>query len=95
MGRNSNGQNIVDITTNDKKTPLHLACLNGHVATVQKLLDSKANVNSRCSSNTTPIHLAATYGRCGVIKMLIKYGSLLNARDGYQMTPLHRLVRTP
>ncbi|XP_066915935.1 transient receptor potential cation channel subfamily A member 1-like isoform X2 [Clytia hemisphaerica] len=80
----------VDVQNNEQKTPLHMACLHGHVKSVTKLLEHQADVNCQCSSKITPMHLAAIYGRDDVIKILVKYGSKLNKRDTFHMTPLHR-----
>ena len=82
----------VDLESNEQKTPLHLACLHGHVETVRTLLEYNANPNYKSLNQITPLHLAAIYGRIDVIKILVKYGGKLNNRDSFHMTPLHRFA---
>lgn len=42
-------------------TPLHLACVNGHVDIVYALLDRKANVSAVNTQLNTPLHLASKF----------------------------------
>ena len=88
--RHSPNESDVDLESNEQKTPLHLACLHGHVETVRTLLEYNANPNYKCLNQITPLHLAAIYGRIDIIKILVKYGGKLNNRDSFHMTPLHR-----
>ena len=73
------------------RTPLHFACLSGHLG-ITKYLISDCNSNPQCSANNgnTPLHCACQNGHLKVVKYLItkhncnpKHGNV----NGY--TPLH------
>ena len=70
-------------------TPLHNAARRGLLKFVQKLLELKADVNSRNNHESTPLLLASQYGHIGVVQLLLDYNADVDARDLDLDTPLH------
>ena len=79
----------VNITTDEKKTPLQLAAQSGHLACVNVLLSLGADVNCRSTTKSTALHYAATFGDTSVLKLLVRRCAKVNAKDEKQMTSLH------
>lgn len=72
-------------------TPLHVATSEGHVHTVQYLLDHKADPKLRIESGWTALHLSFYYGRADVLKILLQRLPRSEDEiysDGYR--PLHK-----
>lgn len=63
---------LVDQTTCDFLTALHVAAHCGHVKIAKLLLDHKADVNARALNGFTPLHIACKKNRIKVIELLIK-----------------------
>jgi ankyrin repeat protein len=59
--------------TNDKNryTPLHLACLHGHLYIAALLIDKKANIHEETALGLTPFALAVLHGHRDIAKFLI------------------------
>jgi ankyrin repeat protein len=72
------------------KTPLHVACMHGHVHAVRQLLKLGASVEMRDKGGWTALHHAADRGYVEVIKPLLKHGAHVDCKDNYKDTPLHR-----
>ena len=65
-----NGANL-ESTDNLGKTPLHLACCNGHLDVVRYLLTSHgANLEATDNNGKTPLHLACWNGHLDVVQDL-------------------------
>ncbi|OAD56028.1 Tonsoku-like protein [Eufriesea mexicana] len=83
----------VAIKRNEKgETQLHVACINGNVESVQKLLDSGHSTNVRDHFGWTPLHEAANHGHMQIAKLLLKYGADVNDPGSLMcqgVTPLH------
>ncbi|XP_076818597.1 uncharacterized protein LOC143464605 isoform X2 [Clavelina lepadiformis] len=71
---------------------LHLACMNGHVSTVQLLTRAGISWDGRTKADKTPLHYAAQHGHSDVVTILLNLGANINATDMLQMTPLHWAV---
>ncbi|CAI5479740.1 unnamed protein product [Closterium sp. Yama58-4] len=61
---------FVNARTRNGRTPLHSACLHGHVAVCELLLKHGANPRARDSSGSEPIHEAAAGGHVAIIHLL-------------------------
>ncbi|KID83973.1 Ankyrin repeat-containing domain protein [Metarhizium guizhouense ARSEF 977] len=61
--------------TRDSNTPLHLAASNGHLKTVETLLEMKAKPGILNDRKYTPLHCAAEGGFPSVVKALLKVGT--------------------
>ena len=57
-------------------TPLHLACMFGHVDIVRILLERQAAVNALTASNCSPLWYASIQGNLDIIKILIEAGAV-------------------
>ena len=77
--RNENGQ-----------TPLHVAVINGMVASARLLIDAGADINIPDKYQQTALHLAAYFGYDDIVDSLIKRPNVnINSRDEDGDTPLH------
>ena len=76
------------------RTPLHLACATGTVASVGALLARHAIVEARDLRRRTPLHAAAEGDRAGVIELLLQQAQAEQlAADSDGCTPLHLACR--
>ena len=85
---------LVDLSTFDGSTPLHVACERGFVDVVQLLIDHQASINTRMNDGTTAIMLACQNGHLPVVQLLVSTGRcdlLLTRLDG--VTPLFLVVQ--
>lgn len=64
----------IDIRDSLGQTPLHWACLNGHLNTVKMLLGRGADKNVRSRKNLNSLDLAISAGRTEVVKFLLEVG---------------------
>lgn len=86
-----NDKNLVDARNNGLFTPLHFAARNGHIKSVQLLIQSGADVNPVASVENrkwVPIHYAAQFGHADVVEFLIKSGVDKETKTGFGLTPL-------
>jgi ankyrin repeat protein len=72
---------------NDGDTPLHIACLQGHLAIVKALLSGGANILAVNHEGRLPIHVAVNRRRSEVSKYLLQQLYATTRR-----LPLHELV---
>lgn len=56
-------------------TPLHYAATNGHLATMELLLDEHAYIDAASPNGTTPLMMAAHYGTAEAVKSLLGAGA--------------------
>ncbi|KAG5841214.1 hypothetical protein ANANG_G00197190 [Anguilla anguilla] len=69
-------------------TALHEASALGHVAVVEELLLSGADINSRGLEGLTPLHDAVTSNHYETVKLLLQYGSNPNDQNVFGKSPL-------
>lgn len=83
----------IAIKRNEKgETQLHVACINGNIEIVEKLLESGHLTNVRDHFGWTPLHEAANHGHVEIAKLLLKYGADVNDPGSLMcqgVTPLH------
>ena len=73
-------------------TPLHWACIGGHLELVTVLLKSGADVSAVNKQNRTPLHDACIRNHSEVVKLLLSYRADLEATDKDGDTPLNCAV---
>lgn len=74
------------------ETQLHVACINGDVDSVEKLLSSGHSTNVRDHCGWSPLHEAANHGYVDVAELLLKHDANVNDPGGVSckgITPLH------
>lgn len=81
------------VRRNEKgETQLHVACINGNIASVEKLLAAGHPTNVRDHCGWTPLHEAANHDYIEIAKLLLKSGADVNDPGGSLcggITPLH------
>ncbi|XP_031635743.1 serine/threonine-protein phosphatase 6 regulatory ankyrin repeat subunit B-like [Contarinia nasturtii] len=76
-----------------KRTPLHMAAVDGRTDTLKMLIEKGANVNAEDYYKNTPLHNAAYYGHTDLLKILIEKGANVCAEDNEYETSLHKAAR--
>lgn len=81
------------IKRNEKgETQLHVACINGDVGAVERLLSSGHFTNVRDHYGWSPLHEAANHGYVDIAELLLKHNANVNDPGGTSckgVTPLH------
>lgn len=83
----------VNIRDHDNRTPLHHACVYGHVGIVVLLLQNHADVNASSNEGITPLHAAALNGNSQIVEYLLDCGANINYEDNFGYTALDFAVR--
>ncbi|XP_012831463.1 PREDICTED: ankyrin repeat-containing protein At2g01680-like [Erythranthe guttata] len=83
------------VSLSDEETPLHIACIAGHLDFVKELLTHRPGFAEELSKDGfTPLHVASSCGDVGIVKELLKVGGsrlcLLKGRE--TRVPLHCTV---
>lgn len=76
-------------------TPLHLACMAGHIEVVRVLLKYNVDIerpSSAAKHKLTPLMLACQQGHLDIMKLLICQGAKIEARDKFKRTALIHAV---
>lgn len=86
---NASSMVIEEVDSRDfiQERPLHVAAKRGHVAVIDLLLKSGANINGT-SGFGTPLHDAANMGKMQAVEFLVKNGANVNAVGAEGHTPL-------
>lgn len=74
------------------ETQLHVACINGDIGTVERLLSSGHPTNVRDHCGWSPLHEAANHGYVDIAELLLRHGANVNDPGGMSckgVTPLH------
>ncbi|XP_034624623.1 ankyrin repeat domain-containing protein 36C-like isoform X8 [Trachemys scripta elegans] len=85
-----------DINQLDKenRTPLHLACANGHLDVVTYLVDNKCKLNLCDNNNRSPLMKAVQCQQEKCATMLLEHGAEPNLVDVNSNTALHLAAQT-
>lgn len=65
----------------DGRTAIHFAAVNGHLDIVSELCALGANVDQQTNYGRTPMHAAAMQGRRDTVELLCKFGAQVNTQD--------------
>jgi len=86
--------NLVAAKDNCAMTPLHLACLKGHIKVVQVHSDllSKGLCEEQNTEGNTPLHLACVGGNIDIVELLICNNADRMAANKENQMPLHIAV---
>lgn len=79
----------VNLKNDAGDTPLHLACIRGHIDVVKVLIAAGADTNAKTPDGWSPLHWAAFKGYMEIAGILIKNKADLNATNKDRWTPLH------
>ena len=71
------------------RTPLHVACREGHVNDMRLLLDYGAHVRSQNDGGRISLHFASHWGNVRVVQLLLEHGVTLIARSNAGNNPLY------
>ncbi|KAM8979143.1 uncharacterized protein ACOB8E_001208 isoform 3-T15 [Sarcophilus harrisii] len=85
------GQKLSQESRNSK-TPLHLACANGHPDVVSFLVERNCKLNLLDNDSRTPLKKAIECGQKECATILLEHGADPNLRDGNNNTALHYVV---
>ncbi|KAK3706693.1 hypothetical protein RRG08_019688 [Elysia crispata] len=72
-----------------QRTPLHDACIGGHLDCVSLLLDVMENIEVPDKNGQTAAHLAAFNGEAGALSLLLEHGANMIAEDHKGRQPAH------
>jgi len=70
------------------RTPLMLACRNGHVKIASLLIRYGADIKTEDTSGNSALHYASAYGFPECIQLLLNHGANINAQNLWNSTPL-------
>ncbi|MBP5427217.1 MAG: ankyrin repeat domain-containing protein [Clostridiales bacterium] len=83
------------VRTKNGELPIHIACMNGCIEIVKKLLERAREledfdyVNERATRGGTALHIACTVGNRRLVTLLLFYGASINRTDNkYDSTSL-------
>ncbi|KAM6286106.1 ankyrin repeat domain-containing protein 26 isoform 10-T10 [Spheniscus humboldti] len=78
-----------------ERTPLHLACANGHVDVVTYLVENKCKLNLFDNDNRSPLMKAVQCQQEKCVAILLEHGADPNLADADGNTALHLAVLSP
>ena len=73
----------------DNRTPLLMACMNGHSEVAMLLIQNGANINISDNKRMTPLLYACKYNLSQVAILLMERGADIHACDRNNWSPLH------
>ncbi|CAF0842356.1 unnamed protein product [Adineta steineri] len=86
----SKSPDIINKQTNQLITPLHLACQNGSLETIQLLISNGANFKVRNQNGSNCLHIACQNSHLNIVQWLIeKQNANINEFDYMNSTPIH------
>ncbi|XP_014819351.1 PREDICTED: ankyrin repeat domain-containing protein 26-like isoform X5 [Calidris pugnax] len=85
----------IDERDKAERTPLHLACANGHADIVTYLVENKCNLNLFDNDNRSPLMKAVQCQQEKCVAILLDHGANPNLADADGNTALHLAVVSP
>ncbi|XP_066847127.1 ankyrin repeat domain-containing protein 26 isoform X10 [Anser cygnoides] len=85
----------IDERDKAQRTPLHLACANGHVDVVTYLVENKCKLNLFDNDNRSPLMKAVQCQQEKCVAILLEHGADLNLADASGNTALHLAAAAP
>lgn len=79
---------------NSCQMDIMLTSLNGHITTVQSLINEGCDVNTTDGAGRKPLHFAASKGHKDIVLILLKHGADATAFDSDGNTALHAATYT-
>ncbi|KAL5007075.1 hypothetical protein ScPMuIL_015881 [Solemya velum] len=86
---------LVNVRDDDKYSPLHRACYNGHIDMVRMLLSRGADIQARTIDGWQPLHSAARWNQASVVSLLLHNGAEVNVQTQGGQTALHLAASEP
>ena len=80
-------------TTDNDKTPLHIAAERNQLDVVKYLIEKGASIDLKDKNNETPLHIAVLNGNLEIVKCLIENGAKIDPKNDKNQTPLFIAVR--
>ena len=98
-GREKMTQNLIELynpspelingITKEGYTPLHLACIKGHINVIKTLLFLKdINVNIKSNIEGTPLHIACEKNNMQIVSILVSYKADLKIKNSKNKLPI-------
>lgn len=69
-------------------SPLQIACVGGHYATVRQLINTSADINACDNNGKSSLYLACEYGHVKVVELLLSGDADVNLCDNDGASPL-------
>ena len=85
----NSGANVNSATSCYRTTPLHWACIYGHVKVVQVLLDNDVDLEFPNKDGMQALHFACRESHYRIAELLLDHGAAVNAQDIFGFTALH------
>lgn len=85
-------QHLLNEKDNTGCSALHYASREGHIRSLENLIQLGACINLKNNNNESALHFAARYGRYNTVRQLLdseKGTFIINESDGEGLTPLH------
>ena len=80
---------LINGVTKEGYTPLHLACIKGHINVIKILLFLKdINVNIQNEKEGTPLHIACEKNNLQIVSILVSYKADLNIKNSKGKLPI-------
>ena len=92
LRKNDSEKVLSAVETKSKRSPLHIACKEGHLHMVEFFINKDANIEARDKLLKTPLHYACEYGRTLVVKNLMDKNADPFERDNCGRTALHYAI---
>ena len=92
LRKNDSEKVLNSVEQKSKRSPLHIACKEGHLHMVEFFINKDANIEARDKLLKTPLHYACEYGRTLVVKNLMDKNADPFERDNCGRTALHYAI---